>query len=277
MGSLDASSAAKGATYRDLLAGRLPREVAERLPRSFDIIGDIAVIRLDEDLIAYGEEIASAIMKIHKSVRAVYARGPATGLLRIHGLRHIGGEERTSTIYRENGIAFSVDIAYMYVNPRLASERLRIAQEVADGELVLDLFASYGGFALNIARVRSATVVASDINARAVEHMRRSIYMNRLRGQVYPVVTDSASPPLRSRFRVVIADNPTNIEPFIDAIEAALVERGRAYIYILADSATDAAETISRRSSSRLRVVHCAEVREYSPKLGIYRCLSVKV
>jgi len=272
-----ASGTARGATYRDLLVGRLPRDVVERLPRSFDIVGDIAIIRVDDDLIPYGEEISNAIMKIHKGVKAVYARGPASGSLRIHILRHIGGEERTATVYRENGIVFSVDLAYMYVNPRLASERLRIAQEVADGELVLDLFSSYGGFALNIAKIRSATVVASDINAAAVEHMRRSIEINRLRGLVYPILGDSTRPPLRNTFNVVIADNPINIGLFIDAIETMLVEGGRAYIYVLSDSPAEAAEILGSRSASRLRVHSCIEVREYSPKLGIYRCVCAKV
>jgi tRNA wybutosine-synthesizing protein 2 len=74
--------------------------------------------------------------------------------MRIHSIRHIGGERRTTTIYKENGIYFSVDIASMYVNTRLASEGLRVVREIADESLVLDLFSGYGGFALNIAKIR---------------------------------------------------------------------------------------------------------------------------
>ena len=73
---------ARGLTYRDLLSDILPRDVLEKLPRSFDIVGDIAIIRIDEEeLLRYGGEISNAIMKIHKRVRAVYARGPARGCL----------------------------------------------------------------------------------------------------------------------------------------------------------------------------------------------------
>ncbi|MEM4970742.1 MAG: methyltransferase domain-containing protein [Sulfolobales archaeon] len=265
----------RGVSYRDLLAGVVPSDVLPRLPRSFDIIGDIALIRLDDDLIAYGREVAEAIMRIHRGVRAVYARRSVEGSLRIQGIIHIGGERRTTTIYRENGILFSVDIASMYVNTRLASERLRIAQEIADGSLVLDLFSGYGGFALNIAKIRRAEVVANDINPYAVEHMKRSIAMNRLRGSVYPVISDSRNPPLRGEFDVVIADNPTNIEPFTDVIADLLKRGGKAYIYILAESPGNAIETI-HRGTSRLEVRSCTEMKEYSPKLTIYRCIAHK-
>ncbi len=265
----------RGVSYRDLLVGSLPEDVVSRLPRSFDIVGDIALIRLDDDLITYGREISEAIMRIHRGVRAVYARGSAEGSVRIHGIRHIGGERRTTTVYKENGIYFSVDIASMYVNTRLAGERFRVAREVADGSLVLDLFSSYGGFALNIAKIRRAEVVAIDINPYAVDHMRRSIAMNRLRGSVYPIITDSKSPPLRGGFDVVIADNPTNVEPFIEVIEDLLKRGGKAYIYLLAESIEDATNRINTKSP-KLEIESCAEVKEYSPKLRIYRCIANK-
>jgi tRNA (guanine37-N1)-methyltransferase len=256
LGGFPSDRVLRGISYRDLLVGSLPENVLSRFPRSFDIVGDIALIRLDDDLIVYGGEIAEAIM-------------------RIHSIRHIGGERRTTTIYKENGIYFSVDIASMYVNTRLASEGLRVAREIADGSLVLDLFSGYGGFALNIAKIRWAEVVAIDINPYAVEHMRRSIAMNRLRGYVYPIITDSRSPPLRGEFDVVIADNPTNIGSFIEIIEDLLKRGGKAYIYLLAESAEDATNKINTKSS-KLEVELCGEVKEYSPKLRIYRCIAHK-
>jgi tRNA (guanine37-N1)-methyltransferase len=271
-----ASGLLRGVGYRDLLVGSLPDEVISRLPRSFDIVGDIAVIKLDEDLMVYGREIAEAIMRIHKRIRAVYARGAVTGPMRVQTIRHIGGEERTVTIYRENGISFSVDIASMYVNTRLASERLRVAREVRDGDLVLDLFSGYGGFALNIAKIRRATVIANDINPQAIEHMKRSIAMNRLQGSVHPLVSDSKNPPVKAGFDIIIADNPTNIEPFIGVIADLLKRGGRAYIYILANSAEEAANIVYRDLPSRLYIELCEEIKEYSAKLKIYRCKASK-
>lgn len=273
----DLGSAIRGATYKDLLGGMLPRDVVERLPRSFDIVGDIAIIRIaDRDLLKYGYEISSAIMKIHRRVRSVYARGPAEGLLRIQSLEHLGGERRTETVYRENGLRFSVDIALMYVNPRLGSERLRIATEIGDGELVLDMFSSYGAFAINIARLRRCLVVANDINIDAVAHMKKSIYMNKLVGEVLPLVSDATNIPLRGSFTTVIADNPTNILESIKVIAEMLVRNGRAYIYALTSEPEATKRRIEELSEGKLVVRTYTSVREYSPRLNIYRYLAIR-
>jgi tRNA (guanine37-N1)-methyltransferase len=258
-------------TYRDLLRGRLPDDIVARLPRSFDLVGDIAIIRLDEDLIEYGPEIAEAIMRIHRRVRCVYARGPVQGTLRIQRLHHIGGERRTETIYRENGVLFSVDIASMYVNTRLSSERLKIAMEIIDNETVLDLFSGYGAYALNIARIRRASVIATDINRESIIHMVKSIYMNKLAGTVHPLVSDAESPPMRRGFDVVIADNPTDMDRYIETIAGLVRRGGRAYIYILVERPEDGVNKIERLSRGALRVSDLQRVREYSPRLNIYR------
>lgn len=249
----------------------MPEDIVARLPRSFDLVGDIAIIRLGDDLIDYGSEIAEAIMRIHRRVRCVYARGPVQGSLRIQRLRHIGGERRTTTIYRENGVLFSVDIASMYVNTRLSSERLRIAMEISDNEKVLDLFSGYGAYALNIAKVRRASVIAMDINWESVVHMVRSIYMNRLAGTVHPLVSDAGNPPLRGEFDVVIADNPTDMDKYIETIAGLLRRGGRAYIYILVETPEDGVNRIEKLSRGVLRVSDFQRIREYSPRLNIYR------
>lgn len=268
----------RGTTYRDLLEGILPRDVIDRLPRSFDIVGDIAIIKIgDSDLLKYSHEISRAIMKIHKRVRAVYARGSTRGLLRVQSLEHLGGEKRTETIYKENGLRLSVDIASMYVNPRLGSERLRIAVEVRDGELVLDMFSSYGAFAINIARIRRCSIVASDINTVAVSHMRRSIYMNRLVGEIMPLVSNAKSMPLRGSFTTVIADNPTNIIESVSTIADMLIRGGRAYIYAITDDPQATWRKIEELSKARLALRSYHAVREYSPRLNIYRYLAVKI
>jgi len=258
-------------TYRDLLRGRLPDDIVARLPRSFDLVGDIAIIRLDKDLIGYGHEIAEAIMRIHRRVRCVYARGPVQGTLRIQRLHHIGGERRTETIYKENGVLFSVDIASMYVNTRLSSERLKIAMEISDNETVLDLFSGYGAYALNIAWIRRASVIATDINRESIIHMVKSIYMNKLAGTVHPLVSDAESPPTRRGYDVVIADNPTDMDRYIETIAGLVRRGGRAYIYILVERPEEGVNRIERLSRGALRVSDLQRVREYSPRLNIYR------
>ena len=64
-----------GRTYKDILRGRIPEHVLSRLPSSFDVIGDIAVINLKEganDVLKYGVVIADALMGVARNVKSVY-------------------------------------------------------------------------------------------------------------------------------------------------------------------------------------------------------------
>ncbi|NJE55710.1 tRNA (guanine-N1)-methyltransferase, partial [Thermococcus sp. 21S9] len=60
-------------SYREVV--KVPEEVRSLLPSSFDIIGDIAIIELPEELVQYGKQIGEAILKVHKHIKAVFAKG----------------------------------------------------------------------------------------------------------------------------------------------------------------------------------------------------------
>jgi len=261
-------------SYRDLLADKLGEEIAKKLPRSFDIIGEIALIKIPDELMIHSREIGEAIMKIHKNVRSVYARRDVSGVYRISETIHIAGEEKSDTIYTENSIKFYVDIKRMYVNPRLSTERARVTELVSDGDKVLDLFAGYGAYALNIAKRRDVYVVASDLNIYAVEAMKKSIKLNKLIGIVEPIVGEAIHVinALREKtFDVIIADNPTKIDFFIKYISKPLKRDGRLILYVLADDIGSMRRVLAE---NELLVEDCIIVREYSAKKNIFRCIA---
>ena len=265
----------RGVSYKDLLKDKLDPAILSRIPRSFDIVGDIALIKLDPELVRYGPSIAEAIMSVHRNVKSVYARFRTVGVERINELTHIGGEDRSETIYVENGVRFRVDLRYMYVNTRLSTERLMIANMIGDHERVLDMFSSYGPFSLNIAKIREAEVVATDINCRAIEFLGLSLKLNRLRGVVYPVCSDSYYLDRvfgeRLRFTTIIMDNPTNIAGFIPIARSLLERGGRIIIYVLADSLDEALKKVLPYAGEGLRFEGYRVVKEYSARSSIYR------
>ncbi|MEM1564149.1 MAG: class I SAM-dependent methyltransferase family protein [Candidatus Bathyarchaeia archaeon] len=176
-----------------LLSKVLPPEEASNIYNSYDIVGDIAIIRLTEKSRKYSQIIAETIMEVHKNVRAVLAQtSPIHGDYRLRKLEYIAGEKRTTTIHKESGCLFSVDVDKCYFSPRLFYERMRIARLVRDGENIVNMFAGVGCFSLVIAKhSKAAKIYSIDINPIAIQYMKENVKLNRTFGRVVPIEGDA--------------------------------------------------------------------------------------
>lgn len=178
---------------RVLLAAVLPPEELDAVYNSYDIVGDIAVIRLTETSKKHSQIIAETIMKVHKNVKTVLAQaGPVHGDFRLRKLEYIAGENKTETIHKESGCVFIVDLVKCYFSPRLLHERMRIAELVQDRETIVNMFAGVGCFSIVIAKHSNAAKIYSiDINPAAVQLMKENIGLNRVYGKVIPMEGDA--------------------------------------------------------------------------------------
>jgi tRNA (guanine37-N1)-methyltransferase len=189
---------------KDILSRVLSPSEAEHISSSYDIVGDIAIIRLTDGSRKYRRNIAAATMSVHRNVKTVLAQaGAVHGDFRIRGFEHVAGEKRTATTHIESGCAFAVDVSKCYFSPRLAYERMRIAKQVQDGEVVVNMFAGVGCFSLLIARYSNASKVYSiDVNPDALRFMQKNIRVNGAFGKVIPMFGD-AKEVIEARLRHV--------------------------------------------------------------------------
>ena len=178
---------------RAVLAGKLePREL-KLLYKSYDVVGDIAVIRIPEAIIDRSQTIAEAIMQTQKRVKTVLRQAsPVLGELRLRRLEWVAGEKKTETVHKEHGCLFKVDLERCYFSPRLSHERMRISRQVQPGEVVVNMFSGVGCYSILIAKHSAAERVYSiDINPIAVKYMRENVRLNRVEERVIPIEGDA--------------------------------------------------------------------------------------
>jgi tRNA (guanine37-N1)-methyltransferase len=178
---------------KEKLKTALPEEALSKVYSSFDIIGDIAIIKTNQLTPEEAEATAKQILTIHKRIKAVYTQTSAIKRgYRDRELKLLVGEERTTTTHKEAGCTFQVDIAKCYFSPRLSCERTRIAKLVHNGETVINMFAGVGCFSVIIAKkVPEVKVYSIDINPAAYEFMVENARVNRVYGKVQPLFGDS--------------------------------------------------------------------------------------
>ena len=178
---------------RKTLSGALSPETLGEVYNSFDVVGDIAIIRLPSTSQGNAETVANVIMSRHSNVKTVLLQtSPVAGDLRLRRLAHVAGENKTSTIHREFGCLFSVDVAKCYFSPRLSHERMRIAKMVKPKETIVNMFAGVGCFSIVIAKhAKQAKVFSIDVNPAAVQFIQENVRLNRLYGRIVPLLGDS--------------------------------------------------------------------------------------
>jgi tRNA (guanine37-N1)-methyltransferase len=265
-------------TLHQALENQLPPDLLAAVPRALDVIGDIAVIDIPRELEAYGSIIGEALLKTHKNVRTVLAKiGAVKGTYRLRELEVIAGENRTTTIHKEHGCQYQVDVATAYFSPRLSTEHNRVASLVQKRETVVDLFAGVGPFAVLIAKKNPDTkVYAVDINPEAVEFLKKNIRLNRVDNRVVPIEGNARQIVEERLLGVadrVIMNLPEKAIEFVDtACEAVKPSGGIIHYYAfihLPDSLEDAQQRFSKaveKAGRKVDTFLCSKtIRETAP------------
>lgn len=179
----------KRVSLRDAMIGIVEESLLPLVPKRFDYIGNVAVISIPPELAAYKEAIASKLFSMRGNTRAVLNKmSKLEGEHRVADFELLLGET-TKTIHRENGYTYKLDVKKVFFNPRLYSERRRVASKIKSGENIIIPFAGVGPFVLPAAG-KGAKVCAIEINPDACACLRENIRINRLEGQVTVIQDD---------------------------------------------------------------------------------------
>ncbi|MHA1234295.1 MAG: class I SAM-dependent methyltransferase [Promethearchaeota archaeon] len=180
-------------SIEEALEEELPKNILELVPKSYDIIGKIAIIEFDQintfddkNVSYYKKKIAEALVSVNGSVETVYEKkSEVKGRYRLKELKVIHGDDNPETIHKENDCLFKLDVKKTYFTPRLVFERKRISSgSFKKQETIVDMFAGVGPFSIQIARNNNAKIYAFDVNPSAYKYLKENIKLNVLKGEV---------------------------------------------------------------------------------------------
>ena len=175
------------------MSGILSEKEVSELYGAFDQIGNIIVIRIPDSLSSKKKTIGETLLQKVKTAKSVfYQSSPVEGNFRIRNLELLAGEDNTETEYKEHGCRFRVDVQKAFFSPRLSTERERIANMINDEEIVINMFGGVGMFSIIAAKKKKCTVYNIDINPYAIELCKKSISLNKLKGQVETIIGDAS-------------------------------------------------------------------------------------
>jgi len=199
-----------------------------------DVVGDVAIVKLRPGSEGKEGSLAEAILAEMKSVKCVYGQeGGIEGDYRLRKLRHLGGEARKTTLHKENGIRLKLDVETCYFSPRLSTERLRIAEQVAEGEKVLNMFAGVGPYSILIAK--RTKVWSCELNDAAFKFHLENNRLNKVVDRVRMIGGDAMLLPERLEgegpFDRILMPHPSQSNLFLPAALSMLASGGVIHYY----------------------------------------------
>ena len=235
---------------------------------SFEVVGDIAMVEVED---SDAEKVALALMSTSKSIKTVIAPiSDVEGEFRTRRFRHVAGEASTITTHKEHGLRYRVDLEGAYFTPRLGTERLRIARLVHPTDVVLDMFAGVGPFALLLAR-KAARVIAMDKNPVAVKYLCENARLNKIENiEILEGDANTLALPFENLADHVIMNLPHSASLFLNTAIKAAKPGGTVHYYCIApedDLYKDEAliKEAAMQMGASVEVLYEAIVRSYAP------------
>ncbi|XP_031473676.1 tRNA (guanine(37)-N1)-methyltransferase 1 [Nymphaea colorata] len=167
----------------EVLEYLLPENVIT--PTSFETVGHIAHLNLRDEHLPYKKLIAEIILDKNKPrIRTVVNKTDSIqNDYRTMQLEVLAGNHSLVTSVIESGICFHVDLATVYWNSRLSTERQRLLTSFSSSDVLCDVFSGVGPIAISAAK-KVNYVYANDLNPTAVEYLERNLVHNKLERKV---------------------------------------------------------------------------------------------
>jgi len=226
----------------------LTAKESDELISAFDQIGNIIIVRIPDLLLPKKKLIGETLLEQVKSVRSVFHQSSSVeGEFRTRDLEILAGDDKTETEYKESGCRFVVDVRKAFFSPRLSSERIRIAELVNDGEVIVNMFGGIGMFSIIAAKKKKCTVYNIDINPDAVNFCQKNIAINKLTGKVISIhgdASDVIKNQLENKSDRTLMLLPEKSDEFLSSAILASKNSGviHYYSHIHADKKLDAAK-----------------------------------
>ncbi len=256
---------------KDIIYSIVPAEKRGRIKSSFDIVGDIAILELEEEIRPYMQQIAQQLLAAHKPIAVVVRKASQhEGELRIQTYEWLAGENRTETIAKENGIELFLDINKTYYSIRSQNERLRIARLVDTEERIAVLFSGVGPYTILLAKHTPAReVIGIELNKDASAYEQKNIHRNKLTNAHSFTGDARVLLPTLGLFTRIIMPLPHTAEEFLDIAYSATTEQATIHLYCFSteEEIEEKAKHIAKTYSCTYSIHRCGS---YNPAVHRY-------
>ncbi|XP_060964237.1 tRNA (guanine(37)-N1)-methyltransferase 2 [Cannabis sativa] len=162
------------------------------VPSSFETIGHIAHLNIHDELLPFKDVIAKVIYdKNYPRIKTIVNKvGTISNEFRVPKFEVLAGENDMVTEVKQYRLTFKLDYGLVYWNSRLEHEHTRLVSQFQAGQIICDMFAGIGPFAIPAAQ-KECIVFANDLNPDSIRYLKINAEVNKVDDYVCPYNTDA--------------------------------------------------------------------------------------
>ncbi|KAG2155495.1 Met-10+ like-protein-domain-containing protein [Suillus clintonianus] len=164
-------------TADEILQSILPEELCKGSPSGFAITGHLAHMNLNKEYLPYKHIIGQIKNPMIQTV--VNKLDSIDTKYRFFKMELLAGEPNYIVEHHESNCRFTFDFTHVYWNSRLHTEHDRLVQHFKPTDVIADVFAGVGPFAIPAAK-KGCAVFANDLNPESARYLSKNIIDNKV-------------------------------------------------------------------------------------------------
>lgn len=174
----------------DILRAVLPEHLLEEIPTGYAQAGHLAHLNLRDEFKPFGALIGQVILDKNPKIETVVDKTDTIDTkFRTFKMNVLAGKDDLLVEQNESGCKFKFDFSKVYWNSRLSTEHERLITQFQPNEVVGDVFAGVGPFAVPAGK-KNVLVFANDLNPESYKYLKENIVSNHTSDFVKPLNLD---------------------------------------------------------------------------------------
>lgn len=151
---------------------------------SYSKVGHILHMNIKDELLPYKSQIAQIFLDKTPGCRTIVNKAKSIdNTYRNFQIDLLAGDADYQVVTKENGSTFEFDFSAVYWNSRLSTEHERLMKLLYPNDVLYDVFAGVGPFAVPAGR-RRVRVLANDLNPHSYKWLDHNVKINKVQQQV---------------------------------------------------------------------------------------------
>eukprot|EP00741_Cyanophora_paradoxa_P006397 tig00001001_g6201.t1 len=272
------------------------------VPSSYEQVGKLIHLNLRDEQLPYKHLIGEVLLDKQKGGRIKTVVNKTSSIeneFRVLPLEVIAGDPDLETEVREQGCTFRFNYADVYWNSRLETEHTRLVQSFAPKDVICDMFAGVGPFAVPAGK-RGCTVHANDLNPRSYHYLVANSKTNKVANKVHGYNMDARAflramaagelPCGAIHFEHIVMNLPASAIEFLDSMRGAFLKQRafwegrplpRVHVYAFTRALDAPKEDLVKRAEAAMGgpldgPAEAHDVRDVAPNKRMF-CLSFRL